>query len=57
MKSTKISRFEASESIEFQSLPIHGPDEDGGKEFHQNDGAENFLTWVCWRSLAQAKTF
>ena len=44
MKSTKISRFEASESIEFLTLPIHGPDEDGGKEFHQNDGAENFLT-------------
>ena len=44
MKSTKISNFGASESITFQTLFNHGGDEDGEKEFHQNDGAENFLT-------------
>ena len=57
MKSTKISSFGASESIPFQTLFNHGGDEDGEKEFHQNDGAENFVTRLYWRSLAHAKIF
>ena len=57
MKSTKMSIFGASEITTFQTLFNHGGDEDGEKESHQNDGAENFLTWLYWRSLAHAKTF
>ena len=57
MKITKVSHLGASESIKLQTTYHHSGHEDGEEEEYQKNGAENFFTWLYWRSLAHAKTF